>query len=187
MSEPVENLIEVEHLVKYFPVRGGVFMRTVAQVQAVEELHHDAGHALVLDDVEHGHDAGMVDAAGGSRLPVEADLAGLEVGDPGVQHLERDRTIELDLPRAVDLSHAAYAEQPLHHVLVGHQLADVPMILSGIDPCFSCTDRMVALRDGITRDTRSLTWEDVSRMGVQWYKDRGLDLSGIRIPGGHER
>lgn len=26
---------------------------------------------------------------------------------------------------------------------VGHQLADVPMILAGIDPCFSCNDRMV--------------------------------------------
>ena len=30
---------------------------------------------------------------------------------------------------------------------VGHQLADVPMILAGIDPCFSCNDRMVQVRD----------------------------------------
>jgi NADH-quinone oxidoreductase subunit D len=29
---------------------------------------------------------------------------------------------------------------------VGHQLADVPMILSGIDPCFSCNDRMITVR-----------------------------------------
>jgi NADH-quinone oxidoreductase subunit D len=29
---------------------------------------------------------------------------------------------------------------------VGHQLADIPMILSGIDPCFSCNDRSVVLR-----------------------------------------
>jgi ech hydrogenase subunit E len=29
---------------------------------------------------------------------------------------------------------------------VGHQLADVPMILSGIDPCFSCNDRTVIVR-----------------------------------------
>jgi NADH-quinone oxidoreductase subunit D len=29
---------------------------------------------------------------------------------------------------------------------IGHQLADVPMILAGIDPCFSCNDRMVVLR-----------------------------------------
>jgi peptide/nickel transport system ATP-binding protein/oligopeptide transport system ATP-binding protein len=33
-----ENLIEVDHLVKYFPVRGGVLMRTVAHVRAVEDV-----------------------------------------------------------------------------------------------------------------------------------------------------
>jgi peptide/nickel transport system ATP-binding protein/oligopeptide transport system ATP-binding protein len=38
MTESTENLLEVEHLVKYFPVRGGVLMRTVAQVQAVEDV-----------------------------------------------------------------------------------------------------------------------------------------------------
>ena len=26
-------------------------------------------------------------------------------------------------------------------LVVGHQLADVPLILAGIDPCFSCNDR----------------------------------------------
>ena len=32
---------------------------------------------------------------------------------------------------------------------VGHQLADVPMILAGIDPCFSCNDRTVIVhREG---------------------------------------
>jgi ech hydrogenase subunit E len=30
--------------------------------------------------------------------------------------------------------------------VVGHQLADVPMILAGIDPCFSCNDRSVVFR-----------------------------------------
>jgi ech hydrogenase subunit E len=29
---------------------------------------------------------------------------------------------------------------------VGHQLADIPMILAGIDPCFSCNDRCVMIR-----------------------------------------
>jgi len=36
MSNISENLIEVENLVKHFPVRGGVLMRTVAEVKAVE-------------------------------------------------------------------------------------------------------------------------------------------------------
>ena len=28
-------------------------------------------------------------------------------------------------------------------VAVGHKLADIPMILVGIDPCFSCNDRSI--------------------------------------------
>ena len=39
MSESSDTLIEVKHLVKYFPVRGGVLMRTVAQVKAVEDVN----------------------------------------------------------------------------------------------------------------------------------------------------
>lgn len=35
---PSETLIEVEHLTKHFPVRGGVLMRIVAHVKAVEDV-----------------------------------------------------------------------------------------------------------------------------------------------------
>jgi ech hydrogenase subunit E len=38
---------------------------------------------------------------------------------------------------------------------VGHQLADVPVILSGIDPCFSCNDRAVVVRRGLDHASAS--------------------------------
>ncbi|MBI5668581.1 MAG: nickel-dependent hydrogenase large subunit [Chloroflexi bacterium] len=41
---------------------------------------------------------------------------------------------------------------------VGHQLADMPMILAGIDPCFSCNDRTVAVRDAAGA---LVTWESL--------------------------
>jgi NADH-quinone oxidoreductase subunit D len=63
-------------------------------------------------------------------------------------------------------------------------LADLPIVIAAIDPCFSCTDRMVSLRDGAGNDNRTMTWEEVSRMGIQWHRDRGLDFSRLRIPGG---
>src|SRR4030067_2019725 len=37
-DEPMDNLIEVKNLVKYFPVRGGILQRTVAQVKAVDDV-----------------------------------------------------------------------------------------------------------------------------------------------------
>jgi ech hydrogenase subunit E len=51
---------------------------------------------------------------------------------------------------------------------VGHQLADLPMILVGIDPCFSCNDRMTV----INRDRRSSeiwTWQDLRQYGIEYY------------------
>jgi NADH-quinone oxidoreductase subunit D len=51
---------------------------------------------------------------------------------------------------------------------VGHKLADMPMILAGIDPCFSCNDRMVVVRRGGAQALH--TWEDLRRHGIEWYK-----------------
>ncbi len=52
---------------------------------------------------------------------------------------------------------------------VGRQLADIPMILSGIDPCFSCNDRMVTVRD-TSRPQRRWTWEQLRQYGIETYR-----------------
>jgi NADH-quinone oxidoreductase subunit D len=53
--------------------------------------------------------------------------------------------------------------------VVGCQLADVPMILAGVDPCFSCNDRMVQIhRDGGQDCTWS--WNDLRRYGIEHYR-----------------
>lgn len=54
---------------------------------------------------------------------------------------------------------------------VGHQLADVPMILAGIDPCFSCNDRMTLVDRG-NGDRQAWTWEDLRRYGIEYYRRR---------------
>ncbi|GAB4541895.1 MAG: nickel-dependent hydrogenase large subunit [Anaerolineae bacterium] len=51
---------------------------------------------------------------------------------------------------------------------VGHQLADVPMILAGIDPCFSCNDRMVIVDQG-RREARVWTWQMLRQYGIEYY------------------
>lgn len=53
--------------------------------------------------------------------------------------------------------------------VIGHQLADVPMILAGVDPCFSCNDRMVSIRTG-SAQRRDWTWEDLRRYGIEYYR-----------------
>lgn len=53
-------------------------------------------------------------------------------------------------------------------VAVGHKLADMPMLLVGIDPCFSCNDRMVLVHD--KKETTEWTWDDLRRYGVSYYQ-----------------
>ncbi len=54
---------------------------------------------------------------------------------------------------------------------VGHHLADVPMILVGIDPCFSCNDRAVTLREaGRDRQEKTWSWADLRRYGIDYYR-----------------
>jgi NADH-quinone oxidoreductase subunit D len=47
----------------------------------------------------------------------------------------------------------------------GYQLADMPMILAGIDPCFSCNDRTV-----IVNGEQAWTWEQLRQYGIEFYK-----------------
>jgi NADH-quinone oxidoreductase subunit D len=54
-------------------------------------------------------------------------------------------------------------------VVVGHKLADVPMILAGIDPCFSCNDRAVTIRRSAAQD-EAWSWEDLRRYGNEYYR-----------------
>jgi NADH-quinone oxidoreductase subunit D len=53
---------------------------------------------------------------------------------------------------------------------VGNQLADVPMILAGIDPCFSCNDRTVQLTQTKSGNSEMLTWEELRSYGIEYYK-----------------
>ena len=54
---------------------------------------------------------------------------------------------------------------------VGHHLADVPMILVGIDPCFSCNDRGVTLRRAASADYWD--WERLRQFGIDFYAGKG--------------
>jgi NADH-quinone oxidoreductase subunit D len=58
-------------------------------------------------------------------------------------------------------------------VAVGHKLADIPMILVGIDPCFSCNDRSIVLRRaGAQESAENWSWEDLRQHGIRQYGGR---------------
>jgi NADH-quinone oxidoreductase subunit D len=50
----------------------------------------------------------------------------------------------------------------------GHKLADVPMLIAGIDPCFSCNDRIVTIRR--RDDAETWTWARLRQYGIEYYR-----------------
>jgi ech hydrogenase subunit E len=50
----------------------------------------------------------------------------------------------------------------------GHKLADIPMLVAGIDPCFSCNDRLVTIRRRGGMDT--WTWARLRQYGIEYYR-----------------
>jgi len=59
--------------------------------------------------------------------------------------------------------------------VIGAYVADIPIAIASIDPCFSCTDRMaIVLRDR-KRGTRISSWDELRRYGIDWYgKNKGI-------------
>ena len=64
-------------------------------------------------------------------------------------------------------------------VVVGHKLADVPMILAGIDPCFSCNDRSVVAASRGTAGSRGRNLEQWS-----WERPGAVRHPLVRHGGG---
>jgi NADH-quinone oxidoreductase subunit D len=68
--------------------------------------------------------------------------------------------------------------QSVAKMLEGNNLADVPIAIAAIDPCFSCTDRMIGVRDLADGRQGAIGWEQLRSYSVAWYRQRGLDFSG---------
>lgn len=85
-----------------------------------------------------------------------------------------------DKPERVKLRAPTLANlQSVAKMMENNTLADVPIIIAAIDPCFSCTDRMIRVRDLAIGGDRALCWEDLRRHGVDWYRRRGVDFTRL--------
>jgi oligopeptide/dipeptide ABC transporter ATP-binding protein len=73
------DLIRVEHLTKHFPVRGGILQRTVAQVQAVDDVSFT---------IKQGETLGMVGESGCGKTTIGRTI--LRLTEPTAGRMEFD-------------------------------------------------------------------------------------------------
>jgi membrane-bound hydrogenase subunit alpha len=65
----------------------------------------------------------------------------------------------------------------IREMLQGGFLADFPIVVAAIDPCFSCTDRAIQ----VVKDNRAeiMDWRQLRDYSIAWYQKRGIDPTRI--------
>jgi NADH-quinone oxidoreductase subunit D len=86
-----------------------------------------------------------------------------------------------DKPERVKLRAPTLANiQAVKHMLRNRYLADMPIVIAAIDPCFSCTDRMIILNHTENNKLEVMKWEDLHKYSIDWHKRRGFDFSKFK-------
>ena len=70
--------------------------------------------------------------------------------------------------------------QAVSKMLEDRYLADMPIVIAAIDPCFSCTDRSIVIKRSGLKNAKTIPWEVLHVQSIQWYKEnRGIDFSAL--------
>lgn len=119
---------------------------------------------------------GVIAAKAPRKIPVGEAFSRYEA--PRGEDVHYVRANGTEKPERVKIRAPTLANlQTVAHMMKDNYLADVPIIIAAIDPCFSCTDRAIAVRqDGREHE---LDWGDVRRLGIAWYRQRGVDFTAL--------
>jgi len=93
-----------------------------------------------------------------------------------IHYLRADGT---DKPSRVKVRAPTLANfESVDYMLRGDTLADAPLIIAAIDPCFSCTDRMTLVQQGKGM-SGTFDWKEIRKYSIEYYKKRGIDFSKL--------
>jgi membrane-bound hydrogenase subunit alpha len=116
------------------------------------------------------------------RVPrrVPAGEAIIRVEAPRGENIHYLRSNGTDIPDRVRVRAPTEANwHGMKHMLEGGYLADVPITIAAIDPCYSCTDRAIVVKSG--SKTECFDWRGLRQYGVDWYKKQGIDISTLKV------
>lgn len=69
--------------------------------------------------------------------------------------------------------------QSVSKMLEDNNLADVPIVIAAIDPCFSCTDRMVRTIDTQSGSDNIMRWDELRAYSIEYHRRNGVDFSEL--------
>lgn len=152
-----------------------VFGRTV--VRLLEMLESIRLIRLCLDEMPDGPIAAKVPR----RIPAGEVITRVEA--PRGEDIHYVRSKGTDIPDRVRVRAPTEANwHGMQHMLKGEYLADVPISIAAIDPCYSCTDRAITLLNDEKSDVTD--WQTLRAEGIRFYREKGIDLSRVTVEGG---
>ncbi len=87
---------------------------------------------------------------------------------------DKPERVKLRAPTLANLASITY-------MLDGGYLADVPIVIAAIDPCFSCTDRAILVKHLDNGKEDIMDWNSLRLYSLDWYKKQGFDAKNIRL------
>ncbi len=147
-----------------------VFGRTVVRVRELMESYK------MIRQIIHQMPEGPISVKVPLRIPAGESIMRYEA--PRGEDIHYTRSNGTDKPDRVKVRAPTLANlAAITHMIEGGYLADVPIVIAAIDPCFSCTDRSVRVVDGSSGQSRVFDWEGLRKYSVDWYAKQGVDLT----------
>ena len=113
------------------------------------------------------------------RIPAGEVISRTEA--PRGENIHFIRSNGTDRPERVRVRAPSEANwRGVKHMLEGGYLADVPITIAAIDPCYSCTDRAIVIDSGSR--TEVMDWQSLRQYSIDWYKKQGIDVSSVKLP-----
>ena len=170
--EPYAAYIEVP-VKPVTDTRADVLGRTVVRIQEMLESLEIIGYCL------KNLPGGELTVKAPRRIPAGEVISRTEAPrGENIHFIRANGTDILDRVRVRAPTEANW--HGMKHMLEGEYLADVPITIAAIDPCYSCADRAIVINS--ERKTEMMDWQGLREYSIDWYKKRGLDLSAVKMP-----
>lgn len=149
-----------------------VYGRTVVRLKELLECYS------IIRQILKNLPEGPISIKAPRKIPMGEALSRYEA--PRGEDMHYVRSNGTEKPDRVKLRPPTLANiQAVSHMLKDSYLADMPIVVAAIDPCFSCTDRLVALKNPQSRKKDTILWEKLRLDGIAWHNKRGIDFTAL--------
>jgi NADH-quinone oxidoreductase subunit D len=149
-----------------------VFGRAVVRLKELMEAYK------IIRQVVGGLPEGPIVVKAPRKIPAGEAVSRYEA--PRGEDMHYVKANGTDKPERVKVRAPTLANvQAVRTMLRDRYLADMPIVVAAIDPCFSCTDRLIQIDRQDKNSTEIIEWQELHDYSIEWYRKRGVDFKNV--------